>query len=121
MPEVDSKKFISNILIVFGAFIGWYIFSLYTGMIISELVQADISNQIYQILFLSGFGAATWFFVVKAKKFNEHINGIKEINSSISSWMKIIRKIQVFFGWLIILFVSYTIYEEVKEIFNILY
>jgi|DeeseametaMP1139_FD_contig_21_171824_length_2327_multi_13_in_0_out_0_3 MFS family permease len=120
MTKIEGKKFFRNGIIAFGAFIGWYFLSLILGEVISELLGYDISNQIYQIFFLTGFGIATLLFIIKARRFKSFIGDLEKTNPEISKGMSIIHKIQMFFGFLIILFVIYTIFMEGTEIIKIL-
>lgn len=120
MTKIEGKKFFRNGIIAFGAFIGWYFLSVTLGEVISKFLGYDISNQIYQIIFLTGFGIATWFLVIKGRRFKNFIRDLEKTHPDISKGMSVIHRIQMFFGFLIILFVIYTTFMEGSEIIQIL-
>ncbi len=120
MIKIEGKKFFRNGIIAFGAFIGWYFLSLTLGEVLSKFLGYDISNQIYQIIFLTGFGIVTWFLVIKGRRFKNFIRDLEKTHPNISKGMSVIHRIQMFFGFLIILFVIYTTFMEGSEIIQIL-
>tara|TARA_R110002096_G_scaffold406782_9_gene605192 strand:- start:2031 stop:2396 length:366 start_codon:yes stop_codon:yes gene_type:complete len=86
------------------------------GFLLSNYFEVDISNQVYQILILLSFGSLASVYFFTFKKVRTHIRQIGLRYPSGAHGMEFMHMFQGVFISLAIIWICYTIVENVKEI-----
>lgn len=114
------NRVIIGILAFVAGFALLFVIGKLLGLLIADILDADISVQIYQIVVMLGFGAMACVYFITFKKVRTHIKNFGRKNPGSAFGMQRMHVLQGVFMLFFIAWIAYAVSQNIREILDLI-